>query len=185
LSETDRRRWDERHSEPQPDPGPPALFAPYEELFPARGIALDLACGKGGGTFWLAARGLEVWGMDVSAVAIAIARGLADSRGLKGRCRFDVVDLDDGLPEGPVVDVVLCHLFRDARLDDQIMERLAPGGLLALAVLSSAGGRAGPYRSSLNGLISSFRPLTVLAAGDAEGKAWLLGRKAATVAPSA
>jgi hypothetical protein len=123
--------------------------------------------------------------VDVSTVAIAIARDLADRRGLSARCRFDVIDLDDGLPEGPAVDIVLCHLFRDARLDGPIVERLAPGGLLAVAVLSSTGCRAGPYRSSLNELLSSFRPLRVLVSGDADGKAWLLGRKSAAMAPRA
>jgi SAM-dependent methyltransferase len=126
---------------------------------------------------WLANRGLDVWGVDISGVAIAAARELAARQGLVGRCRFDVIDLDNGLPDGPPVDVLHCHLFRDARLDSPIVDRLAPGGLLAIAVLSPVGGSEGPYRTSLDELLGCFRALAVVESGESEGKAWLLGRK--------
>ena len=63
---------------------------------------------------------MEVWGVDVSPVAIDLAHRLAELSGVADRCRFEVVDLDDGLPDGPRVDLVLCHLphlFRDRRFD--------------------------------------------------------------------
>ena len=81
-------------------------------------------------------RGLTVHGVDVSPVAVQFARDLAERSGVGDRCRFDVMDLDVGLPDGPPGDVIVCHLFRDARLDQAVIERLAPGGLLAMAVLS-------------------------------------------------
>ena len=56
-------------------------------------------------------------GLDVSAVAIDHAREAARLAGVGDHCRFDVLDLDDGLPTGPPVDVILCHKFRDRRLD--------------------------------------------------------------------
>jgi SAM-dependent methyltransferase len=181
VSEADRQRWDDRYRREPPSPHPaialPHFFAPYDDVFPRRGRALDLACGRGRGTLWLASRGLEAWGVDISPVAIAGARELADHHGLSDRCRFDVVDLDAGLPDGPEVDVVLCHLFRDARLDGPIVKRLTAGGLLAIAVLSAAGAQSGPYRSSRTDLLGGFSTLSVIASGEGEGKAWLLGRK--------
>jgi SAM-dependent methyltransferase len=180
MSEADRRRWDDRYRQgPTPDDAIalPDLFVPHEGLFPRRGRALDLACGRGRATLWLAARGLEAWGVDISPVAIAAARELADRRGLADRCRFDVVDLDAGLPEGFDVDVVLCHLFKDAALDGPIVERLTAGGLLAIAVLSASRGREGPYRSSLRELVDGFPTLSVVASGDDGETAWFLGRK--------
>ena len=42
---------------------------------------------------------------------------------------------------------ILCHKFRDRRLDQAIIERLAPGGLLAIAVLSEVGAAPGPFRA--------------------------------------
>ena len=135
----DQRRWDERYTSKEPASGaavgPPGIFADYADAFPTTGRALDIACGQGLATVWLAQRGLQVVGLDVSAVAIGQARELARHSGIDERCRFDVVDLDDGLPDGPPVDVILCHKFRDPRLDQAFIERLAPGGLLATAAL--------------------------------------------------
>lgn len=185
MSERDRQRWDERYTGQAEaaaqaggqSVGPPALFVAYQDLFPTHGRALDVACGLGTATVWLACRGLDAWGVDVSPVAIARARQLAARHGVDSRCRFDVVDLDGGLPDGPPEDVVLCHLFRDARLDGPMARRLAAGGLLAIAALTPAGGHRGPYRSSLGDLLSAFASLKIIASGEAEGRAWLLGRK--------
>jgi SAM-dependent methyltransferase len=114
--------------------------------------------------------------LDVSPVAIAQARDLAERSGVADRCRFDVVDLDEGLPDGPPVDVILCHKFRDRRLDQAIIERLAPGGLLAIAVLSEVGAAAGPFRAAAGELPAAFADLNLVAAGEGDGHAWLLAR---------
>ncbi|WP_458316599.1 class I SAM-dependent methyltransferase [Mycolicibacterium brisbanense] len=179
MSEQDRVRWDTRHamSAADPESGLPPVFAPFESAFPDTGTALDLACGRGGGSVWLARRGLQVWGIDVSAVAIAQARAAAVGAGVAARCRFDVVDLDDGLPAGPPVDVIFCHRFRDARLDRALVDRLAPGGLLAISVLSEVGSSPGPYRARPGELTAAFADLEVIAAGEGDGEAWLLGRR--------
>jgi SAM-dependent methyltransferase len=180
VTREDRRRWDERYATAQPASvdlvGPPALFADYVEAFPTMGQGLDLACGRGLSSVWLARRGLQVWGVDVSPVAISQARDLAHSNGVDDRCRFDVVDLDGGLPVGPTVDVVLCHKFRDGRLDRAIIGRLNPGGLLAIAVLSEVGATPGPFRTTSGELLAAFAELDVIAAGEGRGHAWLLAR---------
>jgi SAM-dependent methyltransferase len=119
---------------------------------------------------------LDVLGVDVSAVAIEQARALAASAGVAQRCRFDTVDLDHGLPPGPPVDVVLCHRFRDRRLDRAIIDRLAPGGLLAISVLSEVGGAPGPFRATAGELPAAFAALDPVAAGEGDGQAWLLAR---------
>ena len=180
MSQTDRWRWDARYSSQAPPPGgalePPGVFAAYANEFPTSGRALDLACGEGLGGVWLARRGLEVWGLDISPVAIGRARDLARREGVDDRCRFDVADLDDGLPAGPPVDVILCHKFRDRRLDRAIIERLAPGGLLAIAVLSEVGAAPGPFRAVPGELMAAFADLEATVAGEGEGRAWLLAR---------
>lgn len=180
MSEEDRVRWDGRydHAGPAPpgDVGPPAAFAPYENLLPTEGLALELACGRGRGAVWLAERGLAVWGVDVSPVAVKHARDLAADHGLAQRCRFDVADLDNGIPPGPAVDLLVCHLYTDARLDRAIVERLRPGGVLAIAVLSEVDVGPGPYRVPRGQLRLAFSELEVLAEGEKDGQAWLLGR---------
>jgi len=109
-------------------------------------------------------------------VAIDLARDATEQAGVGDRCRFDVVDLDDGLPEGPRVDVLLCYFFRDARLDDQIVKRLAPGGLLAIAAVSVVDVGPGPFRIRPGELLEAFAELQVLAQTEEAGQAWLLAR---------
>jgi len=181
MAEGDRRRWDERYAAQGPPPAgamePPDVLARHAEEFPTAGRALDLACGRGSGAVWLARRGLDVRGFDVSAVAVDQAREVARLAGVADRCRFEVVDLDDGLPAGPPVDVILCHRFRDRRLDRAIIERLAPGGLLAIAALSEVGAAPGPFRAAPGELPAAFAELDQVAAGEGEGQAWLLARR--------
>lgn len=181
MSEKDRDRWEERYqSRAAPsvtDVRIPAAFVAYEDVFPTEGRALDLACGAGLASVWLARRGMEVWGVDVSPTAIDQARDLSARSSVGDRCRFDVVDLDSGLPAGPPVDVVVCHRFRDRRLDRPIIERLAPDGLLAISALSVVGADPGPFRAAPGELTTAFAQLETIAAGEGDGEAWLLAKK--------
>lgn len=180
MTEADRARWDARYASLGPLPvdaaGPPPWLAPHADLLPTTGHALDLACGAGAGAVWLAARGLDVRGLDVSAVAVDQARDLARRAGVAERCRIDRVDLDAGLPEGPPVAVVLCHRFRDPRLDAAIVERLEPGGLLAITACSEVGAGPGRFRVPPGELVAAFAVLEVITAGEGDGEAWLLAR---------
>lgn len=181
MSDEDRRHWDPRYTElgtaPADDAIPPPVFAPFEDLFPTKGLALELACGRGRCAHWLASRGMEVYGVDVSSIAIDLARELTSRSGCADRCRFEVVDLDDGLPECPPVDLLLCHLFRDPRLDRAIIDRVAPGGLLAVAVLSEVGVGPGPFRAQPGELRSAFGELQLLVEREGEGTACILARR--------
>ncbi len=178
MTDSDRLHWDGRYSgeglAPDDAAGPPEAFAAHEGLFPTRGHALDVACGRGRAAVWLAARGLTVRGVDVSPVAVRFARDLAERNGVADRCRFDVVDLDTGLPPGPPLDVLVCHRFREPRLFAAMVERLAPGGLLAVAVLSEVGCGPGQFRAAPGELGVAFAGLTIVAQGEADGEAWLL-----------
>ncbi|MEZ0365048.1 cyclopropane-fatty-acyl-phospholipid synthase family protein [Mycobacterium sp. pUA109] len=180
MSRQDRLRWDDRYAGRGAAPvtliGPPPVFLPHQHLFPTAGHALELACGQGLAAVWLARRGLDVVGVDVSPVAIDQARKLARRSGVGDRCRLEVVDLDGGLPPGPPADVIVCHKFRDRRLDQAIIARLAPGGLLAISALSEVGAVAGPFRASAGELPAAFTDLELIDTGEGGGEAWLLAR---------
>lgn len=179
MSEHDRTRWDATYTDrlvPCSAPGPPRAFTGHVNEFPTAGSALDIACGSGENSVWLAQRGLRVWGVDVSPVAIEQARQLAARHGVGQRCRFDVADLDDGLPDGPQADVVLCHRFRDPRLYAALRARLAPDGLLALCVLSEVGAEPGRFRAVAGELRAQFGDLRVIAGHEGGGEAWILAR---------
>lgn len=160
-----------------------AVFGPYADVFPTAGHAIDVACGQGTGAVWLARRGLQVAGFDVSPVAIEQARALAVGSGVGDRCRFGVVDLDNGLPAGPPADVVYCARFRDRRLDAPMLERLAPGGLLAVTALLQLGSTAGRFRVVPGELRAAFADLEVIADGEGDGLAWLLARRRVDAVP--
>ena len=179
MSEEDREFWDGKHARSllapviQPPPAPP-LFAHVEDHFPTEGRALGIACGRGEGAVWLASRGLEYRGVDVSPVAIEMARSLVEAYGFEDRCRLEVWDLDRGLPPGDQVDVLFCHMFRDPRLYEPMIERVAPGGLIAVAVLSEVGGKRGDFRARPGELADAFGHLDVLDQGEGDGVARLL-----------
>ncbi|MBX5488655.1 MAG: methyltransferase, partial [Mycolicibacterium hassiacum] len=63
------------------------------------------------------------------------------------------------------------------RLYTPIIERLAPGGLLAIAVLSVVGAAPGRFRAAPGELTTAFGELQVIASGEGDGLAWLLGRR--------
>jgi len=180
----DRLRWDERYASQGPPPvgaiRPPDIFAPHADTFPTTGHALDLACGPGLCTVWLAQRGLRVSAVDISPVAIGQARDLARCSGVEDRCRFDEFDLDAGLPAWPLskgrADVVVCHKFWDRRLSRAIIARLAPGGLLAIAACSEVDAAPGPFRAKPGELTDAFADLELEEAGEGHGYAWLLAR---------
>jgi len=182
MSDADRRRWDGRYgNQGSADVrivALPTVFACYADEFPTAGNALDLACGQGATSVWLARRGLRVVGLDASPVAISQARDLADRSGVQEFCRFNVVDLDDGLSVGEPMDAIVCHRFRAPQVYPAIVERLAPVGLLAISVLSEVGADTGPHRASPGELSAAFAQLDLIAAGEGDGVAWLIARRA-------
>ncbi len=177
MSERDRSRWDARHAAAvDVGPLPPDALRGREDLVPTAGRALDVACGRGAVALWLARRGLTVDAVDVSEVALAAA-GRADPH-----VRWWRHDLDDGLPAGCAgpYDVVVCQRFRDPALYPRLMAALAPGGLLAITVLSEVDEGPGPFRAAPGELLAAFAGLDVLAHSEAEGEATLVGRLSTT-----
>jgi SAM-dependent methyltransferase len=181
VNDLDRLHWDARHSAvgPAPAVGLPPLFAPFERYVPERGFALDLACGRGRLAVWLADRGLDVLAVDISPVAIELAKDLATRHGVQEHCRFEITDLDGGLPPTEPAALIACHLFRNPALDRPIIERLAPGGRLAIAVLSEVGSTAGRFRAHAGELEDAFSELCILSSGEADGYAWLFAERLA------
>lgn len=182
MSEADRLHWDERYAAgglaPFGDHGPPPVFADSVQFLPTEGDALELACGRGRAAVWLAHRGMHVWGVDVSPVAIDLAIELAELSGVADSCRLEVFDLDNGLPEGPPVDLIFSHLFRDSSLDRAMVGRLRPGGILAISSLSEVGSAPGRFRVLRGELQAGFAAdLDVLSHTETDGMAALVARR--------
>lgn len=88
-----------------------------------------------------------------------------------------VHDLDAGLPDTPAMDLVLCYLFRDERLDRPLMELLRPGGVLAVTSLSEVGAGPGRFRARPGELREAFGSLEITDEGEADGTAWIVARR--------
>lgn len=179
MSDADRLRWDARHAAADRSvPAPPDALCEHLEAVPASGRALDVACGRGEVAVWLAERGLAVDAVDVSPVALAAGAALAGTAGVVDQVRWIVHDLDDGLPAacaGPY-DLVVCQRFRDPLRYGELAAVLAPGGLLAVTVLSEVEAAPGSYRAGPGELPAAFGDLEVLAAREGDGEAVLVAR---------
>ena len=101
-------------------------------LLPKRGIALDVACGLGRNSRFLARQKYEVTGLDISDVAIEKARELAVQENLE--ITYAVHDLDDGIATGKRYDLITVIRFVDRQLMQEIHKFLRPGGMVAVEV---------------------------------------------------
>jgi SAM-dependent methyltransferase len=158
----DGRRWNERYaSSPAASPQVPEALDHWPELvseLPVSGRCLDIASGTGAVTLWLARRGLDVTALDVSDVAIGRLEAAATASGLSDRVDARTVDLDAGLPvDLDELDLIVCQRFRDRALYRPIVDRLRPGGLAVVSVLSSVGvDDPGPFHAAEGELSSAF-----------------------------
>ncbi|HEC08235.1 MAG TPA: class I SAM-dependent methyltransferase [Acidimicrobiales bacterium] len=205
MSEDERNRWDRRWAEREPsEPRPPEAAKGNLDLLPVSGRALDVACGQGAQAVWLALRGLEVVAVDISPRALAAARALAERHGVADRVTFREHDLDTGPPPlahdldtGPPpenpdldtdppplahdLDLVVCQRFLHRGFLSELTDRLKPGGLAAVSVLSDVGAPASAVGSvhrvrpgELAGLLAG---LEILDSGEGDGVAWALARR--------
>lgn len=130
MSDADRDRWNQRYSAREAGPRPVgAYLAEVEPFVPAEGMAVDLAGGAGRHALWLAERGLDVTLVDIAEVGLEQARAEAEARGLS--LRTIVWDLDRGAPPGGPWSFALCTHFYDPAVMGQVVDQLAPAGVLA------------------------------------------------------
>jgi 2-polyprenyl-3-methyl-5-hydroxy-6-metoxy-1,4-benzoquinol methylase len=186
VVQDDAVRWDDRYRDAEPiDARPPEPLGDRVDLaasIPTSGTAIDIACGLGAQSLWLAARGLHVIALDVSRVAIERVRAAAETAGCTDHVDARVVDLDDGIPEGtPIADVIVCQRFRHPQLYPSIIEHLAPGGVAIVTVLSAVGlaQPAGPFHAPAGELVAGFdgAGLEILYASEAAGAATVMVRR--------
>jgi SAM-dependent methyltransferase len=114
-----RRTWDAHVN---------ALLA--ETAGPLRpGTALDLGCGAGGDTIWLARRGWQVTAVDIAPTAVERVRDRAGELGLADRVAAVRHDLADTFPAGRF-DLVSAQYFQTPLpLDRSRILRTAAGAL--------------------------------------------------------
>jgi SAM-dependent methyltransferase len=167
VDEGQRERWNRRHAE-APDTGAPAeVLLRNAHLLPARGAALDLACGRGANALWLAghtALTVEAW--DFSPVAIARLEQTAAVRGLRVRAAVRDVVAQPPAPES--CDVLVVTHFLERTLMPALCAAVRPGGLVLYQTFTreavSMRGPATPeWRLAPNELLGWFAGFVVRA----------------------
>ena len=128
-------RWEERYaSVEQLWSGRPNDWLPELATDWSPGTALEIGCGEGADVLWLAERGWQVIGLDLSATAIGRLTGQAERLGVASRVTGRVHDAGDGLPAGPF-DLVTSFYVHGGH---------EPGSLDLMALLSDAAARVAP-----------------------------------------
>ncbi|MGE2733317.1 SAM-dependent methyltransferase [Mycolicibacterium vaccae] len=139
MNSTDvKQHWEQRYGER------PQMFSGRVNHWVAEvvgplpaGRALDLGCGEGADTVWLAEHGWQVLGVDISETALQRATAAAEQRGVADRVRFQQCDLSEAFPEGQF-DLVSAHFLQSlVHLDRPTIFRaaaaaVAPGGTLLI-----------------------------------------------------
>jgi SAM-dependent methyltransferase len=128
------------------------------------GRALEVGCGTGTNSIWLAREGFDVLGLDLSPVAVERARSKAEG----ASARFEVSDFLEGtLPAGPfhfVLDRGCFHVFDDAGVRARFAERVASllevGGTWLSLIGSTEGAprEVGPPRRSARDVVAALEP---------------------------
>jgi SAM-dependent methyltransferase len=153
MSENDRTRWNVRYRERPGDLEPSPLLTDHVHLAPF-GRALDIACGNGRNSLFLADRGFLVDAVDISDVATAPLRGRHPN--LRVLC----LDLDTWTFPPESYDLIVNIRFLDRRLFALILAGLRPGGLLVFEAFQ--GSADDPYTLAPGELRRAFGGLDIL-----------------------
>lgn len=145
-----REHWDERYDAAESwNTEPSELLVAETEALPA-GRALDLACGRGRNSVFLAGRGWRVTAADFSAVGLALARRFAHDRGVTVQfVQADVVEWEPPPESFDLVLVSYLHLPAEERrkVVAHAAAAVAPGGVvlvIAHDITNLGAGAGGP-----------------------------------------
>jgi len=167
---TDSASWDKRYVEGELpwDSGKPDVH--LAEVIAAHGIkpgkALEIGCGTGTNSIWLAQHGFAMTGMDISQTAIARATEKAAAAGVA--CNFIVGDfMVDQVPGAPfdfVYDRGCLHIFEGVEdlslFASRVGNVLTPEGMWHSLVGSTDGPPrdTGPPRHSAAEIVTAVEP---------------------------
>lgn len=160
-----QRKWNDRYQQSANAPRPCRVLQENRHLLPGSGTALDLACGRGGNAYFLAAHGLETSAWDISDVAIAQVRQTAQQRDVT--IHADVRDVTANPPAPTSFDVIVVSRFLDRRLTSALIAALKTDGRLYYQTfIKQAPEEMGPkedqFRLDTQELLNMFRPLRIL-----------------------
>jgi 2-polyprenyl-3-methyl-5-hydroxy-6-metoxy-1,4-benzoquinol methylase len=125
------------------------------------GKALDIGMGQGRNAVFLAEKGFEVTGVDVSDVAVEQAKTNASARGVKlNGVISDVDKFDFGSEQWDVITSFYMHAWHRRSQTDvpkRIYDALKPGGLLVIEGFAEPPNKVGLQTEQLAGQFARMR----------------------------
>jgi 2-polyprenyl-3-methyl-5-hydroxy-6-metoxy-1,4-benzoquinol methylase len=124
----DKERWDSKYSTEKYLFGkkPIQFLEDNVHLLP-KGKVVDIAMGEGRNGVFLATKGFDVLGLDISENGLEKAHKLAAANNVKIETR--VVDLETHTLEKNAYDVIICSYYMQRDLFRQFKDALKPGGM--------------------------------------------------------
>ena len=130
MSQRDQEKWDRKYLENPSlrEERPPSRW--LEEYIPETegGQALDVACGTGRNTLWLARHGWKVDAVDISPVALQILTEAAQKEGVSGMITTYLIDLDRFVAPRESYDLIVKTNYLDRPLISELKKLLKLGG---------------------------------------------------------
>jgi len=127
----DQARWDERYRQNHPASKlTPDPWAESQARWLQGGRALDVACGRGRHTLWLARLGYQVDAVDISAVGLRGLAGRIRAERLSDKVRLIQADLEVWRPPANTYDLILVTRYFNRDLLASFAEALKPGGMV-------------------------------------------------------
>ena len=104
------------------------ILTENEHLLPQNGRALEIACGTGSDSIFLAQRGLQTDAWDISDTVVAKLNQFAEENQLS--IIAESRDINVQPPEDETYDVIVIAHFLERKIAPTLISALKPGGLL-------------------------------------------------------
>ena len=124
MAQEDKERWNRKYKDPQIPTEPIQLLKDYAQLSPGK-KALDIACGMGRHSKYLAEQNFEVDALDISSVAISQLQGLPNINAIE-------VDFDSYQLPKERYDLIVCVYFLNRSLFAPMINALKPNGIILM-----------------------------------------------------
>lgn len=128
MSDTDASRWNARYLNKAPSFQADQLLLDHQSLLRPGQHALDVACGLGHNSLWLAEQQLHITALDVSQTGLDILTAAAETRDLS--IETVCADLDQWQWPQRAFDVVLVFRYLNRAIFADLKGSLRPGGLV-------------------------------------------------------
>ena len=186
-----KEKWNAIYADRQSPSAPAAVLTENGHLLPDSGDALDIACGLGSNSLFLAERGLAVTAWDISDIATDRLNATAAGRNLD--VSAEAIDITPAVFRDLTFDLVLnCH-YLDRSIVEPMKQAIGRGGLIVFQTFCAdkPPGAPGPgnpayllQKDELLQMCNNLEVLTYRDAGssdDAEdplaGRAYIIARK--------